>query len=848
MRLTGTDWLWTTAVILAGAAVCLAPSQVKADWTYQYQDDFRTDKAEGDSFLHSIFWPQGAFPPSEEAYVYYVDTGGQRELGFGDYNANPAYLGYCFPIGSEKSRAAVSGDLKIDVRFPDSADVASGYLQYQVSADGVNWSSPEQLEPGSNNIWIESVCGRCYVIFFGSEVLIDNLEVRLDSQPATFEVPRDFGTIQKAIDAASDGDIVEVSSGRYSDDGNWDIDFRGKAITVRSSSGPEQTTIDCSSEGGHRGFYFHRGEGPDSVLHGFTITGAVVPGSDIPPSHVNWDSSPAHPIGGGIYCEFSSPSIVDCVIRQCATELGGGIGSVGGEPTIIDCVIEQCRAGGQGPANSGGYGAGIGLIGGSDAEIINCTIEGNVGYVNGCGAGVYCQQSSALLVKCNISFNSAQKNLSGGGIYCEGSFSVVLTNCIISNNAAGQGGGIFASSADYVSVTNCTIAYNNLSEPPMSTSPGGGVHSENSDVEISNSIVWGNDGTSVLLDAASNSPVLFSDIEGYDLSSGQGNIDQDPLFASPADYHLKSILGRYEPGSGQWVEDADQSPCIDAGSPQDAIGPEPFPNSKRINMGAYGGTSEASMSIGPLIFHVDGANGSDSNTGLSRSDAFATIQWAVDQTYTGDTVMVWPWIYQEEVIFNGRGITLQSADDAAVVKAPNGYAFSFYGAESSMAVLRNFVITKCGEAAILCSGALPELTNLTIVDNQFGIYADGGANPNITNCILWNNKFGDLAGDVVYQPRISYSCLQQELSPIYMEEGNINQDPWFADSVNGDYHLQSEYGRYSRAAGWVTDSQTSPCIDSGDPSMHRGREPDGGRVNMGAYGGTPFASKSGPSW
>lgn len=83
-----------------------------------------------------------------------------------------------------------------------------------------------------------------------------------------------------------------------------------------------------------------------------------------------------------------------------------------------------------------------------------------------------------------------------------------------------------------------------------------------------------------------------------------------------------------------------------------------------------------------------------------------------------------------------------------------------------------------------------------------------------------------------------------------MEGGNISKDPLFADPVNGDYHLQSEYGRYSPTLGdWVTtDSLTSPCIDSGDPLMRRGREPHGGGVNMGAYGGTPYASKSGPPW
>ncbi len=825
----------------------MAPGRLEADWidTYRYQDEFDTQKAERDCYVHSIFWPQGAFPPSEEAYLYYFDSDGQQKLGFGDYNDEPAILGYRFPPNdSEKFMGAVYGELLLNVKFPYGAE---GYLRYELSEDGIDWSEPEQLQNESNTIMMESIRGTCYIRFRGTKVLIDDLKVRLDLYPATIEVPGDHYPIQEAIDSASDGDIIEVAPDTYSGPGNWDIDFKGKAITLRSKAGRESTIIDCSNQA-HRGFYFHQGERSDSVLRGFTIQGAVLPGSEIPSNFASWNSSPSHPIGGGIYCEFSSPSIIDCVIRECSTELGGGVGSVGGAPVIIDCVIEECRAGGQGPAESGGYGAGIALIRGSDARIINSEIIENVGYYNGRGAGIYCWRSSAWLANCNISYNNAQGDIEGGGVYCGGSYgNLALERCIISNNTAGAGGGIFAGSAD-LSVTNCTIANNELSGTIISA--GGGIHSENSYVVLSNSIVWYNDSTAVWNDSASGISVLYSNIEGG--FSGQDNLDEDPLFASAGsgDYHLRSELGRYD--EGDWVKDDDHSPCIDAGDPQDSVGSEPFPNNKRINMGRYGGTEEASNSSGPLIFHVDGSNGSDFNSGLSKDEAFATIRRALEgeDVINGDVVMVWPGVYQEEVVFRSKRITLQSAGDAAVIEAPeNGIAFSFYGAESSNSIVRNFVITNCGEAAILCSSASPELINLTIANNQFGITAYEGASPIITNCILWNNTSGDLFSDL-FQPRAYYSCLG-ELGPGDIDRGNISEDPLFAnpdpnDPANGDYHLQSIYGRYSTQDGWVTDSQTSPCINKGDPGMHRGREPDGGRVNMGAYGGTPYASLS--SW
>ena len=512
MRLGRTGWNWITAAIVVKVAVCLIPGQVHA-WTSEYWDDFSGNKVEKDSYLHSIFWPQGAYPPSE-SYLYLSDTQQQQELGFGDYNGEPAVLGYCFPVGSSKSHSAISGYMNIDIRFQDTTDLVSGSLQYSLSDDGVIWSSARYLGQGSHNISLESVSGVCYIKFRGTEVLIDNIEVFLESSPATIQVPRDFATIQQAIDFASYGDIIEVSPGTYRGNGNWDIDFKGKTITVRSSSGPGSTTIDCTGSEGHRGFYFHRGESRSSVLRGFTIKGAILTGSDIPPDSANWNPSPAHPIGGGVYCENSSPSIIECVITQCAAELGGGIGSVGGSPLIIDCTIEQCQAGGFGQAQSGGFGAGIGLIKGSDARIVNCIIERNIGYNKSLGAGVYCWQSRLMLAGCDISFNSAQDNVKGGGLYCGGSSAqATLERCIISNNTAEAGGGVFSNSYARINITNCTIADNKLS---ASQSSGGGLQADTSYIAIRNSIIWYNDGSAVLLNGSlSSNPVLYSNIEGY---------------------------------------------------------------------------------------------------------------------------------------------------------------------------------------------------------------------------------------------------------------------------------------------------------------------------------------------
>jgi hypothetical protein len=147
------------------------------------------------------------------------------------------------------------------------------------------------------------------------------------------------------------------------------------------------------------------------------------------------------------------------------------------------------------------------------------------------------------------------------------------------------------------------------------------------------------------------------------------------------------------------------------------------------------------------------------------------------------------------------------------------------------------------------------LVNCTLCDNvagQQGGAIDSDEWPILVNCILWANRDSSGMGESAHvrghyqQPSFNYCCVQG-WTGAFGGSGNIGADPCFASPANGDYHLESQAGRWDAdSQTWIQDEVTSPCIDAGDMKSPIGLEPfpNGGRINMGAYGGTAEASKS----
>ncbi len=412
--------------------------------------------------------------------------------------------------------------------------------------------------------------------------------------------PADFNNIQAAINDSNDGDTIIVADGTYTGDGNRDISFLEKAITLRSENGPENCIIDCNGTEmePHRGFYFQSGEDANSVLYGFTITyGYAYGGSMLEGS------------SGGIYCQGSSPRIINCIISgNSAGYYGGGMSNFESSPMLINCIFSSnsANSGGGGIFNyyysspilincilksnsTIGNGGGMNNWHNSNPTIVNCTFNGNSTDMKD-GGGMYNHESDPTLINCIFTGNSAYN--CGGGIRNDG-FSPPPTNNLFRDNLANDEDIMSNLGCDLI-LTNCTL-FDNSATYGNAIACNSYGELRPSIVRLTNSILW-NGGNEIWNNDNSTIIITYSSVQGG--WKGLGNIDADPCFAVPnnGDYHLKSQTGRWDTNSQSWVQDDVTSPCIDAGNPGCPLGDESAPNGNRINMGAYGGTAEASKS------------------------------------------------------------------------------------------------------------------------------------------------------------------------------------------------------------------------------------------------------------
>jgi len=426
-----------------------------------------------------------------------------------------------------------------------------------------------------------------------------------------------FDMIQEAIDRAfHHQDSIIVLPGNYYEN----IDLEGKSVLLTSTDPQDPaivatTVINALGKGSV--VTFASGEDADCVLNGFKITGGA--GYEVEFAGIDvW-------AGGGIQCIDSSPTIKNCVISYNSAELGGGIYGSNSDMVVSNCQILRNSA-------SNFHGGGIYICDGSKPQLTNNIINRNTAVSS--GGGFASQSGAAARITTSKVFGNTAA--SGGGLYIANSSSTVLSKSLVYKNISKgtsssgyyNGGGAMALWGAPVLCENCLFYGNEAAVE------GGAIQcAYTSGVLLKNCIFWENtapDGFHIYLrykqgstSYPSTMAASYSDWEGgktgvtvdagCTFTWGTGNFDDDPLFADVArdDYHLRSEYGRWDPVGRRWVTtDTVTSPCIDAGDPASDWKAELWPNGKRINVEAYGGTCEASMSpskVGNIAdLNVDG--------------------------------------------------------------------------------------------------------------------------------------------------------------------------------------------------------------------------------------------------
>jgi hypothetical protein len=289
------------------------------------------------------------------------------------------------------------------------------------------------------------------------------------------------------------------------------------------------------------------------------------------------------------------------------------------------------------------------MVGGT-VDLVRCSFTGGSGGVM--GNAVYCRgtltarecvfrgntrgsvvyvSGASEFINCRFLDNS----LSSGSVLFAHGDTMRVTGCIFSGNHGSVMLGVAITNfATYMELSHCLFTGNSTDVPgPGAIFDSGlltrishctftgnrgqfgiiehGVLS-GSRMELANCIVWnGPDPFDVWPHTTTEIIVTHSNVQGGYV--GEGNIDVDPCFVGagywdakdtpddPADdvwvagdYHLKSQAGHWDAESSNWVPDEVTSGCIDAGDPNGPIDGEPFPNGGYVNLGAYGGTAEAS--------------------------------------------------------------------------------------------------------------------------------------------------------------------------------------------------------------------------------------------------------------
>jgi len=442
-------------------------------------------------------------------------------------------------------------------------------------------------------------------------------------------------------------------------------------------------------------------------------------------------------------------------------------------------------------------GGGIHISNSSGQIISNVIVSGNYAGPDGHGGGIYIDTSDLILTNVNISGNSVDADGQGSGIYCDNYCNLTLHNMTIVDNSSQYGTGIYCGSS-------C-------------------------DIIILNSILWNPNDTQIYNNESNNIAVSHSCIksgqagiqfnESGNLDWLNGNIQTYPNFIniSNGNYYL-----------------SDSSTCIGAGidsihientwyyTPTTDIcgSPRPNPVGSNPDIGAY--ENPLAAPLHNSFIHVATTGYDIGSIGLT-SAPFKHIQTAIDYAQDGDTVLVRPDTYVENINFNGKNIVVGSlfltTQDTSYISSTiidgnqNGSVVTFENSEDTTCTLTGFTIqngfTSEYGGGIYIDGASVKLSNLYVNNNIVNGGTDGGgigikySNSILDQLVVYNNYGSGIlleeSGGIVRN-----SIVRNNEGESWGTGIKLNQSNTLIENVIvRDNYTNSEYDRFA-LDGWAS--------------------------------------------
>jgi len=227
-----------------------------------------------------------------------------------------------------------------------------------------------------------------------------------------------FDTIQEGLEAASDGDTVEVAAGTYEETLYW---VSKDLALVGADAGT--AIVDAGAAGRCLRMRYVPG---GALVEGLTFTNGSAHG------------------GGGILLEYSSPALENCVVTgNHSSDCGGGVFVLAGNPSLINNTIAKNTT----------------VVDGGGIFLRTCTaaLQGNTIRENAStaafGGGLYVADSSSATLT-NNTFEANSCHYWGGGVFVGSGSSVVMNGNTLSGNDADAGGGLAARSKAWLYAEN----------------------------------------------------------------------------------------------------------------------------------------------------------------------------------------------------------------------------------------------------------------------------------------------------------------------------------------------------------------------------------------------------------